>query len=238
MAGRFGEQPSGSQLNLWVEATREIAPLTPDGWAFLRGGALSPVRRSVFADARVETTRVLLRPFTMADLETFREIASQREILRFLPESDRMTPERQEEVLEWLIGCYDRNTRERIEKFTLAIVLKHTGEIVGWCGLGPLAFDESQTEIYFVISHGHWGLGLATESASALLGYAFDELGIRRVVAVVNPANHASVRVIEKLGMQRDRTVRGMSAAHRDYEGHALYSLERSDRVAAAETHE
>jgi ribosomal-protein-alanine N-acetyltransferase len=184
----------------------------------------------MFADARIETSRTLLRPFTMADLETFQEIAGQEEILRFLPESDRMTPEQQAEVLGWLIRCYDTNTREIIEKLTLAIVLRRTGEIVGWCGLGRLDFDQSRTEIYFVISREHWGQGLATEAAAAMLGYAFDELCVRRVVAVVAPANHASVRVIEKLGMRYDGTVRGLTAGHRDYEGHSLYSLGADDR--------
>ncbi len=164
-------------------------------------------------DASIDTAQTLLRPFTMADLEMFQEIAGQ------------------EEVLKWLIRCYGTNTREKIEKFTLAIELRSTGEIVGWCGLGPLEFDETQAEIYFLISREHWGQGLATEAAGALLRYAFDELHLRRVVAVVDPANRASVRVIEKLGMRRDRTVRGLSPGHGEYEGHALYSLGADDRV-------
>jgi ribosomal-protein-alanine N-acetyltransferase len=181
--------------------------------------------RNPFADARIDTARLLLRPFTMADLHVFQEIARQEEVLEFLPESDRMTGDQLEGVLEWLIRCYHTNTRERIEKFTLAAVLKRTGEIVGWCGLGPLEFDENETEIYVIFSRTHWGLGLATEAASALLRYALSQLGLRRVVAVVHPANRASVRVTEKLGMKPEGTIVGLCAAHRDYEGHVLYSL-------------
>jgi ribosomal-protein-alanine N-acetyltransferase len=193
------------------------------------------MKDNLFANVLIETPRVLLRPFNKGDLSAFIRIASQKEVLEFLPSSDRMTPEKLEEVLRWLIQCYETNTCERIEKFTLPVVLKDTDEIVGWCGLGPLEFDASQTEIYFVISYEYWGMGLATESARALLGYAFNKLGIRRVVAVANPANCASIRVIHKLGMRREATIEGLGAAHRDYDGYVLYSLEARDRLVAGE---
>jgi ribosomal-protein-alanine N-acetyltransferase len=193
------------------------------------------MKNNLFANALIETPRALLRPFDKGDLSAFIRIASQEEVLEFLPSSDRMTPEQLEEVLGWLIQCYETNTCERIEKFTLAIVLKNTDEIAGWCGLGPLEFDASQIEIYFVISHEYWGIGLATESAGALLGYAFDKLGIQRVVAVADPANCASIRVIHKLGMRREATIRGLGATHRDYHGYVQYSLEARDRVGPAE---
>lgn len=192
----------------------------------------------MFADARIETPRILLRPFDAGDLPAFKSIASQEEVLRFLPEGDRMTPEEMEEVFRWLIRCYKENTPERIKKFTLPIVLKRTGEIVGWCGIGPLDFDESETEIFFIVSRDRWGQGFATEAARALLDYAFERLGIRRIVAVVDPANRGSVRVIEKLGMAFERTVKGLAEDHRDYEGHSLYALEASVRTPRALTQE
>jgi ribosomal-protein-alanine N-acetyltransferase len=190
----------------------------------------------MFADACIEASRVLLRPFTSDDLEAFTTIASQEEVLEFLPESDRMSPTEMKATLEWLIWCYHENTPDLIRKFTLPVILKRTGDIVGWCGIGPLEFDESETELYFVISHEHWGKGLATESARALLGYVFAELRLPRVVAVVHPANRASVRVVEKLGMRAERSVEGLPEAHRHYEGHTLYALEAGDCTETADT--
>lgn len=190
----------------------------------------------MFANAHIETSRVLLRPFTLDDLDAFTAIAGQEEILEFLPEGDRMSAAEMKATLEWLIRCYHENTPDRIRKFTLPVTLKRTGHIVGWCGIGPLEFDESETELYFVISREHWGQGLATESARALLGYAFAEVGLPRIVAVVDPANRGSVRVIEKLGMKRERLVQGLPEAHRHYEGHRLYALEASDYTSMAKT--
>jgi ribosomal-protein-alanine N-acetyltransferase len=179
----------------------------------------------VFTDVRIETRRLLLRLFTHRDLEAFRRIASQEPVLRYLPDSDRMTPEEMEVILNWLIDCYSQNSPESIKKLTLPIVLKRSGEIVGWCGIGPLEFDESEYEIYFLIAHEHWGDGLATEASRALLEYAFGDLGLQRIVAVVDQENRASVRVLEKLGMQPQGPVRGLAPDHSHYEGHMLYAL-------------
>jgi ribosomal-protein-alanine N-acetyltransferase len=192
----------------------------------------------VFADVHIETDRLLLRPFTMRDLEAFRTIASQEAILEFLPRSDRMTAEQMKAVLAWLIECYDVNTPERIVKFTLPVVLRDSAEVVGWCGLGPLELDESETELYFVISTEHWGKGFATEAAGALLKYALGTLGVPRVVAVVDPRNGASIRVIEKLGMRRERVVRGLSTEHSDYEEHVLYSIHATDLASTGKAFE
>lgn len=184
---------------------------------------------NMFAGARIETPRLHLRPFTREDLGAFRQIAGQEEVLSYLPDSDRMNHEEMKATLDWLIECYRENTPEKIRKFTLPIVLKSSGEIAGWCGIGPLEFDEAETEIYFLISHRYWGQGLATEATRALLEYAFAKLGLQRIVAVIDPANHASTRVVEKLGMRPEGPVRGLASIHNHYEGHILYELKANE---------
>jgi ribosomal-protein-alanine N-acetyltransferase len=197
---------------------------TLDVFATRAGGDM---RSNPFADARIETPRLVLRPFERRDVDAFCEIAGQEEVLKFLPSTDRMSRDELEGVFGWVVNCYETNTVAKISKFTLAVILRQAGELVGWCGLGPLEYDESEIELYFVISHERWGIGLATEAAQALLEYAFDTLGLRRVVAVAAPENRASVRVLQKIGMTRQGVVRGVSAAYRDYEGHACYSITR-----------
>ncbi|MEC2715406.1 GNAT family N-acetyltransferase [Bacillus cereus] len=73
---------------------------------------------------------------------------------------------------------------------------------MGYCGLGPLDFEITSTEMYYALSYDKWGKGYATEATYALLQYAFLKIGIERVVAVVFPENKASVRVLKKLGFQ------------------------------------
>ena len=185
-----------------------------------------------FTQAQVETPRVLLRPFTEDDLRAFVRIARQEEVLEFLPESDRMTKEELEDAFSWLLECYTTNTLESIRKFTLPVVLKQTGGIVGWCGLGPLEYDRAKTEVFFVISKEHWGKGLATEAARALLEYAFAALGLDRVMAVADPRNKASLAVIRKLGMRPQGSADGLDAEHVAYEGYLQFTLDASEWAA------
>ena len=187
------------------------------------------MKANPFSSARIETPQLLLRPFVRKDFPAFAAIATQREVLEFLPSTDRMTLEELEEVFAWLIECYNTNTNNRIRKFTLALTLKESGDVVGWCGLGPLEYDESQIELYFVIGRDHWGKGIATESSRALLEYAFGVLGLVRVVAVADPRNRAAIRVLQKIGMREEGVVRGLPTAHRDYGGHMRYSIRADD---------
>jgi len=64
--------------------------------------------------------------------------------------------------------------------------------------------SEDGTEIGWRLAPEFWGQGLATEAASGALEHGFQTLGFQRVIATVQAANAASIRVIEKLGMQHE----------------------------------
>lgn len=64
---------------------------------------------------------------------------------------------------------------------------------------------KSETELGYRISQSFGGQGLAIEAAKTALNYGFYELKLPRIVAIVEPENIASVRVIEKLGMHYEK---------------------------------
>jgi [ribosomal protein S5]-alanine N-acetyltransferase len=76
--------------------------------------------------------------------------------------------------------------------------------IAGWVGLTPMK-DHPHIELLYGVGRKHWGQGYATEAAGTMLRYAFKRMNLPEVVAVVNPANVASRKVVEKLAM----TLRG-----------------------------
>lgn len=82
-----------------------------------------------------------------------------------------------------------------------AVVEKDSGRVIGYCGL---IFLENTTEIELAygLAKSSWGKGFATEAARVSLRYGFEELKLDRIVAVVNPQNAPSQRVLEKLGMR------------------------------------
>jgi ribosomal-protein-alanine N-acetyltransferase len=81
-----------------------------------------------------------------------------------------------------------------------AISLRATGEVVGLSGMQRLG-TTGEVEIGWWLAPERWRQGLATEAGAAVMRYAFETLRFRRVTAIANPDNEASLRVMERLGM-------------------------------------
>jgi len=178
----------------------------------------------VFADLHLETERLIVRAYTMADLPALFAIVSQKAVMEYLPEGV-MSRKRTEKALRWIIDCYRKNTPREIVKFSVGVEEKSTGQLVGWCGLGPLEFDTSEIEIYYGLSASQWGRGFTTEAAKALLRYGFETIGLARIVALVKPENVASQRVIEKLGLFYQKRIGRLPEEFKFYQGLLYYAL-------------
>ena len=82
-------------------------------------------------------------------------------------------------------------------------------ELIGAIGLKPEAGPGAhRAEIGYWLARPWWGQGVTTEAVRALTRYAFEELGLRRLVAQVYPWNQASIRVLEKCGFRREGYLR------------------------------
>jgi RimJ/RimL family protein N-acetyltransferase len=77
----------------------------------------------------------------------------------------------------------------------------HEPGFLGWCGIFPLE-DSGLLEIGYRYLRAAWGLGVATEAGRAVLDHGFSVLGVDPLVAVAHPANRASRRVLEKIGLR------------------------------------
>lgn len=76
------------------------------------------------------------------------------------------------------------------------------GRLVGRCGLGRKEGEPRVAALWYVLSPSVHGRGYATEAGRAMLGFAFEELGLHRVYGDVDPRNPRSMRVLERLGMR------------------------------------
>ncbi|HEY2291546.1 MAG TPA: GNAT family N-acetyltransferase, partial [Thermoanaerobaculia bacterium] len=85
--------------------------------------------------------------------------------------------------------------------------LKGEGVPIGICGLVKRDFL-ADVDIGFALLPGFWGQGYAYEAASAVMEHAKEALGLKRIVAITNPENHSSIRLLEKLGLKFDRMIR------------------------------
>jgi len=83
-----------------------------------------------------------------------------------------------------------------------AVILKANGTFIGRGGLKPGSSPDGITgELSWLLSTAYWGRGLATELGQASIEYGLTNLHLARIFATAYRANHASVRVMQKLGM-------------------------------------
>jgi RimJ/RimL family protein N-acetyltransferase len=151
------------------------------------------------------------------DWPGFHAIASDPEVMRYIGEGTPWLEERSRQFVERQMGLY----RER--GYCLWKLLPTTGRpIVGFCGLQPLP-GTPDIEIGWWLARACWGMGMATEAARATLRDGFERIGLTRIVAIAQPANIASIRIMQKLGMQFERMTESNGIAV------ALYSIRRSD---------
>jgi len=144
----------------------------------------------------IETPRLALRRWTYADRDAFRAMVSDPDLMRHLHDSVPLTPAQADDALRETIERYQEGFSD------WAIVRLDDGLILGECGLTRLPeFDE--IEIGYMLAPQHWGQGYAFEAATAVTRYAFEQLKLDRLIALTRPENERSIRVLEKLGMQR-----------------------------------
>ncbi len=152
---------------------------------------------------KIETARLLIRPFVLQDFDAFWSFMGDPEATRYMAFTDEQkTYDGAKVLLESVMASYDGNEPH----CALAMTDRWSGHYLGSCGLSPLP-EPGDVECYYTVLPAHWGQGYATEATQALLAYAFTELGSLHVVAFVREGNLASIRVAEKLGMTCDGMV-------------------------------
>jgi RimJ/RimL family protein N-acetyltransferase len=87
------------------------------------------------------------------------------------------------------------------------VELKETGEAIGMCGLIKRpGLDD--VDIGYAFLPRFWSRGYALEAARGVKQHAYDVIGLKRIVAITNPDNFASIRVLEKIGMTFEKMIK------------------------------
>jgi RimJ/RimL family protein N-acetyltransferase len=150
------------------------------------------------------TRRLVLRDFRESDWEAVREYQSDPCYLRFNPWTERT----EAEVRAFVQRFLDQQSEEPRTRFQLALVLKEEDRLIGNCGIRVHDPALREAEIGYEIAPRHWGKGYATEAASEILRFGFEELELHRITAWCVAENLASARVLEKIGMRPEGHLR------------------------------
>lgn len=157
----------------------------------------------------LETEHLILRQFTTEDASNLFELDSDPDVVQFTQQAGQ-SPDYaviEAQILPRFLSYY-----EKYESYGIwAVIEKSNQDFIGWFFFRPAvestyfdpAFaDPSDIELGYRLRKASWGKGYATEAARALIAKGFSELGAQRVVAPALSANAASIRVLEKSGLQ------------------------------------
>jgi RimJ/RimL family protein N-acetyltransferase len=153
---------------------------------------------------RIETERLVLRRWDVAgDLDAYADICADPEVMRFIGDGRVATRDETAERLEQF-----EQTWNELGFGLFALERRDTGECIGNTGLAVPDFLPEilpAVEIGWRLARSEWRRGFATEAARAALAFAWDPVGLDRVVSVHVVGNDPSGNVMQKLGMRLDR---------------------------------
>lgn len=154
----------------------------------------------------IHTARLSMRPLALADARSVHDLWTGSDVRRFLWDDEVIPVEKTREVVA---------ESERLMTASglglWAVTPRDGHELLGVGGYWHFR-DPPELELILAFDPGHWKQGLATESGRALIRYAFDEIGLTEVRGSTDWPNHASRRLMERLGMHFERrgTVGGL----------------------------
>lgn len=151
----------------------------------------------------INTERLLIRPLAANDADFIVELLNDPSFIQNIGDRNVRTMEDAEKyILNGPVASYEKNG------FGLClVVLKETGESIGMCGL--IQRDQlDDVDLGYAYLPRFWGKGYAVEAAKATLEFGWQTVGLKRIVAITDPSNTPSNRVLEKLGFAFEKMVK------------------------------
>ena len=151
----------------------------------------------------LETERLFLRGLNVGDAQFILALLNEPSFLRYIGDKKvRTTEDAANYILSGPVASYERNG------FVLCVVeLKETRTPIGICGL--LKREElPDPDIGFAFLPDFWNKGFAFEAAAAVMKDARERLKLERILAITNQDNEASIKLLQKLGLQIERVIK------------------------------
>lgn len=179
--------------------------------------------RSV-ADLRLETHRLVLRSFRPSDTETAVAHELDRRIMCYVRDDQS-----EAEVRERVARYFEAFSGSDGEWTGLVIERRDREGMIGVAAFRVLSAENETVEIGYRLHPDEQRQGFALEACERLLGFLFEQADVRRITATCVPENHASYRLMEKLGMQREGRFREYSRLGGEWVDEFFYGILASD---------
>lgn len=174
----------------------------------------------------LSTNRLMLRRVTADDAPHMLSYLSKPEVVRHMGLDPFTSLDDALEEIAWYDSIVEDGTGMR-----WGITLTGQDKVIGSCGFLNVSAKHQRAEIGFELSSDHWGNGIAAEALGVVLHHGFTELGFHRIEALVEPANYASQRLLERVGFTREGLLRGYEFTQGKYDDLYMYSLLETDSM-------
>ena len=168
----------------------------------------------------LETARLFLRPMSTLDLEFVFRHFSDPDVNRYLLDEEPVTTLEQAQDI---IDFYSSPEGKPYNRWV--IIRKNDMRAVGTCGYHQWQKVHHRAEVGYDLEKNSWRQGIMTEALRVMLQYGFDHMDLNRVEALVYQENDASVRLLERLGFQKEGLLRQSFRQGDTYYDHWLLSL-------------
>ena len=169
----------------------------------------------------LEGERLWLREFDPADAPAVQRWTGDVAVVQYVP----LGPTDDDGAAQYVRGLVAESRVEERTAYTLGLVERETGDLVGAVALTIDSRRHRRAELGYLVRRDRWGQGYATEAAALMVGFGFADLGLHRLWAVCDPANHQSVRVLVKLGMHREGLMRHDLLVGDEWRDSELYAV-------------
>ena len=172
----------------------------------------------------ISTPRIVLRWISEDDIDSLYEIFSNRHVMRYWSSEPLADREAAADLQREIAGGNENETM-----FKWGLALRDSNTVIGTTTLFNLNLDNGRAELGYAMSHEHWGKGYMNEALKALVSHAFEVMDLRRLEADVDPRNAASIRLLEKLGFQREGFLRERWHVNGEIQDAFFYGLLRHE---------
>jgi ribosomal-protein-alanine N-acetyltransferase len=183
------------------------------------------------AGTELHGKRIRLRDFTAEDTDDVFHYASDPMVTRYAGWVPHRTPY---DSMAYIQRCLDHAWGP----ITFAVESLAEGRVIGVVDIRIVSRFWGVGEIGYTLARSHWGQGFNIEAGTLLLGFGFEQLGMRRIQAVCDVFNRRSYRTMEKLGMVREQILADVRNQRGECVDRVMYSILRREwrrRVASPE---
>lgn len=156
-----------------------------------------------FVIPTLETPRLTLRAPRMSDANDIFAYAQDAEFFTYLPAEPHKSIE---DTRAFIRSQLDFIAQE--QRVIWSVVHRADQKVIGACNIHDIERKHFRCEMGYALARAYWGQGLMTEAARAMLRHAFGTMQAHRVVAMCEPNNIGSERVMQKCGMTYEGTLR------------------------------